>query len=270
LHSEGSFLPNKKTRISYFQRYPHPVPPKEYPGVQHGEKYRNFLRKSPASFSWDWGPAFIPSGIWRPVALILNQDLYLEDLGVRTRVLGTGKGLWGVEAEVKFHSLVKLQKYPNMSFEIRHVKDGSYLSNTTFSTSFTTDSEEVMTLQLYANVTGVERWFPRHRGKQSLYEMSVQLCTVSQCRSSAKEFGFRTVELDQQQLDSSDEEQRKFEFVINGSPVYIKGANLVPLSVFERPSFNLTNLFDLIERAGMAKCANISVVPEVLLKFKVN
>ena len=37
--------------------------------VQHGWDNANFIRTEPCSFSWDWGPAFAPVGLWRPIAL---------------------------------------------------------------------------------------------------------------------------------------------------------------------------------------------------------
>ena len=228
--------------------YPHIVPPVEYPAVQNGEKFRNFLRKSPASFSWDWGPAFIPSGIWKPVSLVYKQDLYVERIGVRTRVVG--EGIWAVEMEVRVLALVKLRKDPSVKFEIRQVEDGSYLSNRTYEEVFTKEDEDVITLILTANVTGVQLWSPKHQGKQTLYQLSLDLCTVADCVAVGRNFGFRTVTLNQEQLHPTDPSQRKFEFVVNNKPVYIKGANLVPLSVFSGNSVNLTTLFNLVEFAG--------------------
>ena len=230
--------------------YPHTVPPVEYPAVQNGEKFRNFLRKSPASFSWDWGPAFIPSGIWKPVSLIYKQDLYVERAGVRTRVVDVGEGIWRVEIEVRIISLVELRKDPSVKFEITQLDDGSYLSNKTYEKVFTKEDEDVITLTLTVNVSGVKLWHPKHHGEQTLYQLSMKLCTVTNCVALSRNFGFRTVTLNQQQLFPDDPTQKKFEFVVNNNPVYIKGANLVPLSVFTGNSVNLTTLFDLVEFAG--------------------
>ena len=230
--------------------YPHTVPPVEYPAVQNGEKFRNFLRKSPASFSWDWGPAFIPSGIWKPVSLIYKQDLYVERAGVRTRVVDVGKGIWRVEIEVRIISLVKLRKNPSVEFEITQLDDGSYLSNKTYEKVFTKEDEDKITLTLTVNVSGVKLWHPKNHGEQTLYQLSMELCTVTNCVALSRNFGFRTVTLNQQQLSPDDPAQKKFEFVVNNNPVYIKGANLVPLSVFTGNSVNLTTLFDLVEFAG--------------------
>jgi beta-mannosidase len=47
--------------------YPYVCPTSDDPSVQHGEPNRNFIRKEQCSFSWDWGPCFIPQGIWQPI-----------------------------------------------------------------------------------------------------------------------------------------------------------------------------------------------------------
>lgn len=45
---------------------PEGVPPLCPPAVQNGFCHVNFLRKSPCSFSWDWGPAFATQvRVWR-------------------------------------------------------------------------------------------------------------------------------------------------------------------------------------------------------------
>ena len=37
----------------------------------------NFLRKPPADFGWDWGPAFAPAGIYGGVLLVAQDTVYI-------------------------------------------------------------------------------------------------------------------------------------------------------------------------------------------------
>lgn len=37
----------------------------------------NFLRKPPADFGWDWGPAFAPAGIYGGVLLVSYDTVYI-------------------------------------------------------------------------------------------------------------------------------------------------------------------------------------------------
>uniref|UniRef100_A0A8C4NSR8 Beta-mannosidase n=1 Tax=Dicentrarchus labrax TaxID=13489 RepID=A0A8C4NSR8_DICLA len=45
------------------------VPPECPPDVQKGECHVNFIRKEQSSFSWDWGPSFPTTGLWKDVRL---------------------------------------------------------------------------------------------------------------------------------------------------------------------------------------------------------
>jgi hypothetical protein len=34
---------------------------------------RNFIRKEQCSFAWDWGPGFVPAGIWQPIGALISS-----------------------------------------------------------------------------------------------------------------------------------------------------------------------------------------------------
>jgi beta-mannosidase len=47
--------------------YPYFVTDGTVPPEYSGEPWRNFIRKEQCSFAWDWGPCFIPAGVWMPI-----------------------------------------------------------------------------------------------------------------------------------------------------------------------------------------------------------
>ena len=49
--------------VSNAKAYPYVVPASIYYNTWSEPSNRNFLRKSPKDFGWDWGPSFMPSGI---------------------------------------------------------------------------------------------------------------------------------------------------------------------------------------------------------------
>ena len=51
------------------RKYPYTVPAVLYYNTWSEPSSRNFLRKSPKDFGWDWGPSFIPSGITGEVTI---------------------------------------------------------------------------------------------------------------------------------------------------------------------------------------------------------
>lgn len=50
--------------------YPYAVPAVLYYNTWSEPSKRNFLRKSPKDFGWDWGPSFVPSGLSGEVAFV--------------------------------------------------------------------------------------------------------------------------------------------------------------------------------------------------------
>ena len=50
-------------------KYPYAVPATLYYNTWSEPSQRNFLRKSPKDFGWDWGPSFVPSGLTGDVVL---------------------------------------------------------------------------------------------------------------------------------------------------------------------------------------------------------
>jgi hypothetical protein len=51
---------------------------------QHPYDNVNYLRTEPCSFSWDWGPAFAPVGLWRPLYLQAYDSAVVRDITVVT------------------------------------------------------------------------------------------------------------------------------------------------------------------------------------------
>jgi len=59
--------------------YPYPLNESTSKPHSHGELYRHFMRKESCSFAWDWGPCFMPQGIWRPIEIIGHTSPLLID-----------------------------------------------------------------------------------------------------------------------------------------------------------------------------------------------
>lgn len=61
------------TAIANGEAYPYAVPAVNYYNTWSEPSYRNFLRKSPKDFGWDWGPSFIPSGITGDITIASHK-----------------------------------------------------------------------------------------------------------------------------------------------------------------------------------------------------
>ncbi|KAL3097881.1 hypothetical protein niasHS_000616 [Heterodera schachtii] len=93
----------------------------------------------------------------------------------------------------------------------------------------------------------VQLWHPIGYGNQSMYTLEVTISEMGfELAFSRKRIAFRTVRLNQQLADVSDAKKgRLFQFEVNGVPIFLKGTNWVPISLFpgrdhsERRKFTL-------------------------------
>ena len=59
-----------------------------------------WARKAPYHYGWDWGPRFVTSGIWRPVALEAWDEARLDDVQVFQNKLDSKAADLGIIARV--------------------------------------------------------------------------------------------------------------------------------------------------------------------------
>jgi beta-mannosidase len=162
----------------------------------------NAIRKMACSFGWDWGLDTATVGIWKPVTLHSWSTVRLAT--VRPLVTGDGR--------VAVH--VDLERVTAEPVEITAVIAGQSVSVTT------DESTAVLELQ----VDDAQLWWPRGYGDQPLYDLTV---TAGDDRFDTR-VGFRDVAID----TTPDDIGAPFTFVVNGQPVYVKGANWIPDDAF--------------------------------------
>jgi beta-mannosidase len=157
---------------------------------------RGHVRKMACAFGWDWGPVMPTMGLWRGVSLRLGSAT-LEDVRV-------------------------VQDFEPGRVRLRIGYAGEATATLRLRGELVAQSTDTGGCEL--KVDDPELWWPAGLGAQPLYDLEV---APQEGPPVVKRIGLRTIELRQE----ADEWGRSFEFVINGRPVFAKGANWVPSRV---------------------------------------
>ena len=183
-----------------------------------GEKTSPHTRKAPYQFGWDWGPRFVTSGIWRPVYLESWDQARVEDLHILPKQVTAAAASLTAEVEVV------ADKNASATLIIDNLTDKRIVANR--EVSLTAGSNRVA---LDFVVPRPALWWPNGLGAQPLYTFKARLqINGKPIAEKATRTGLRSLEL-RQQPDASG---KSFTFVVNGVPVFAKGANWIPADSF--------------------------------------
>jgi beta-mannosidase len=206
-------------------------------------RHRQFVRKEQSDFGWDWGPAFVPAGVWQPAFLVqLGEssvhvrnslvDIYRQDQ--LPLLPADQKKDWVMNASIDF--IGRLPDHTSLVFELMDLNSSRVVSGSLINV---THSENTVTGSTTVPAEKFELWWPVGFGKQSLYDLKIEIFD-SQGTSIAiitKRVGFRTILLNQEpirpdQLEAGTAPGANWHFEINGHEFYAKGSNMIPPDAF--------------------------------------
>ncbi len=182
-----------------------------------------YTRKAPYNYGWDWGPRYMTEGIWKEVRLETWDALRIQNFHIHQQSITAD--LANVTAELE----IEASHPTTATLALAHNEiDGPQLSDGT------------QTLQLNAGVNHVsvplriaspKLWFPVGYGAQSRYRFSATIRIGKDKDPAARteiKTGLRSIELRR----APDQWGKSFEFVVNGIPVFAKGADVIPFDSF--------------------------------------
>ena len=185
---------------------------------------RNFHRKAQFGWGWDWGPDLPTVGIWRPASLVRQQVAALEDVCFRTLSLGPT-----ARAEV----IVVIDGFSLARDAVASVRvclhspSGSCVAEVELPVA-----AGQLTARAELEIGSPELWWTPELGAPSLYGLEVELRTGSRkLDSRSLQVGIRNIELDTSE-DPDEPGCNFFRFVLNGVPLFARGANWIPASSF--------------------------------------
>ena len=206
------------------------------------EQTSPYTRKAPYSFGWDWGPRFVTSGIWKPVRLEAWDDARLVDVFVRQVELGPERAR--LEADVEILSDRRRPLPAAITISVGGVEAATAQVRLPPGTAVH---------KIPFEIEDPELWWPNGLGEQPLYAVATRLALGGETvDEDTTRIGLRTIELRRE----PDEWGKSFEFVVNGVPVFAKGANWIPADSF-LPRITRERYEDLL---GSAKRANMNML----------
>ena len=185
-----------------------------------GKQTANYVRKAAYQYGWDWGPRIVTEGIWQAVKLESWNSLRLADFHVAQRKISASDAR--LQAQLDIRSDASLRA--NVVVHWR-APDGS--------THALQQAVELKAgdnhLAIPFEIAHPQRWWPVGYGKPNLYDFHVEVRVGGKVLANAdRETGLRSVELRRRK----DRWGKSFEFVVNGVPIFAKGANFIPPDIF--------------------------------------
>ncbi|MDR8412589.1 glycoside hydrolase family 2 protein [Nonomuraea sp. 3-1Str] len=174
-----------------------------------------FVRKAACNFGWDWGPALVTAGIWRPVGLESWSGARLAEVRPVVRVTPSGeRGERGEHGEVEVH--VRVERATEAPLVVT-----AEVAGTTVELPVPAGRRRAV---VRVPVAEPLLWWPRGHGAQHRYDLTVRLGDASgrDAGQWQRKIGFRTVEL----------EREAFRLSVNGVPVFVRGVNWIPDDCF--------------------------------------
>jgi beta-mannosidase len=176
-----------------------------------------YIRKAPCQFGWDWGPQLPPVGVWRSARLEGYSTARLADVHLRQVFVGS-------TVTVKADVAIERWNSGDLLLTMRVVGPDGETQETALEL---TDARETATVSV--QVDDPQLWWPNGYGAQPLYDVDLGLGSSTQILDRRHfALGLRQLQLRQ----SEDEFGTSFTFIVNGIPVFAKGANWIPADSF--------------------------------------
>jgi beta-mannosidase len=204
---------------------------------------KTYVRKAAYEYGWDWGPTLVTTGVWRPVHLEAWDQVRVSNLHIRQLDVTAAVAHLNGEVEVTAAGEATAEVI------IRYSHAGK-------------PAEAMRCVALHAGVNKIDLpleidnpdlWYPAGYGGQPLYKFTAEVKTQGRVEDERSvTTGLRSVVL-RRELDKWG---RSFEFVVNGIPVFGKGADVIPFDSFP----NRVTEADYRRILESAKDANMNMV----------
>ena len=227
-----------KTDLPKWEAYPVHYDPGNDQSENGGlldRKISIFARKAGYHYGWDWGPRIVTSGIWRDVRLEGWDGARISDMHFRQTEVGKKRAVLEISLEIEAAADI-----PDAGFRI----SAQGTPELAFSAALHPGTNSISRTLV---IDKPELWWSLGLGSQHLYEFTTRLCGGGRELDSRRdEIGIRSIRLERE----PDAGGCSFRFVLNGVPVFMKGANYIPCDLF-LPRSDYAGVIESAVAAGM-------------------
>ncbi|MFC5344409.1 glycoside hydrolase family 2 protein [Brevundimonas staleyi] len=179
---------------------------------------RNLMRKAQFGWGWDWGPDLPTVGIWKEARLEVRAKARIADVAFTT--------LTATDARAE----------ARIDLDLSGVTAGLHaqivLTDPGGAEVFRTDRDALDSAPIALTLDHPRLWWTHDLGDQPLYALTVRLLDGDRLLDQTRRtVGLRTIALDQSP-DPDEPGATFFTFVLNGVPIFAKGACWVPTTSF--------------------------------------
>lgn len=181
---------------------------------------RTYVRKAAYEYGWDWGPTFVTSGIWRPAKLEVWDKARISSLYIRQPDVSASVAHLTAEVEITTSASGAAEVALDM---LSPTGDKTHMSQTVALGS------GVNHVVFPIEIAKPALWYPAGYGAHPMYHFHVTISGgTAALDEAAAETGLRSIQLRR----TVDKWGRSFEFVVNGIPIFAKGADVIPFDSF--------------------------------------
>lgn len=188
---------------------------------------RSAMRKAQFGYGWDWGPRLPTIGLWRPIELERQRQAVISGIHFSTIQLAPRQERAIVAVRVEAERFTGSQLLSARITLISQAGDVATSGELTLSAA-----GDILDGVVYLTVEQPQLWWTHDLGEPARYTLIVTLEANGEALDQeTRAVGIRTLELDQSP-DLEERGTRHFRFVLNGVPIFVRGANWIPCESF--------------------------------------
>ena len=183
------------------------------------KKLSPFTRKAGYHYGWDWGPRLVTSGIWRDIEIEAWNDAIIENIQI------ISENVSRKSASVRTYVEILSDKdIPESTVEISDEDSGELLGSASASLR-----KGLNRVELDFDIRNPRLWWCNGMGRPEMYVFRTTVSSGGNVLDNRTEkTGIRSVQVEKVR----DEYGRSLRFILNGEPVFCKGANYIPCDNF--------------------------------------